>query len=327
MSTPRLVITCGDVNGIGLRCLAAAVEQAPFHAELALLIDVDTLQQVMGEYGLPGEIEADVWRINSTSIRLHSIGAPVRLAPGMERDDAARAAIASLEAACDLVTSGAAQSMLTLPISKHALRRAGWPYPGQTEMIAAHAGAEPLMVLCTRTLHVALATIHVPIHQVAGLITIERIAQRINALHDHLRLRIGIDEPRIAVLGLNPHAGEHGEIGSEDDEIIRPAIEQCRMAGLNVNGPYPADGFFGFGAYAQYDGVLAMYHDQGLIPLKLLANGAGVNVTAGLSIIRTSPDHGTAYDRIRSADIDSASTRLAIEMAIEMANRSHLGLT
>lgn len=326
MSAPSLVITCGDVNGIGLRCLAAAVEQAPLHAELTLLIDADTLQQAIDEYGLPGEIESDVWRISGTSIRLHSIHAPAQLAPGVERDDAARAAIASLEAACNLVTSGAARAMVTLPISKHALRRVGWPYPGQTEMIADHAGAEPLMVLCTRTLHVALATIHVPIHRVAGLITSERIAQRITALHEHLRLRIGIDEPRIAVLGLNPHAGEHGEIGSEDDEIIRPAIEQCRIAGLHVSGPYPADGFFGFGAYEQFDGVLAMYHDQGLIPLKLLAKGAGVNVTASLPVIRTSPDHGTAYDRIRSAEIDSASTRLAMEMAIEMANRPH-GLT
>lgn len=323
MSRPHLVITCGDVNGIGLRCLAAAAEQAPFQAELTLLIDVDTLRQVISEYDLPGAIEANVWRINSTSIRLRSIGAFAQLTPGVERDDAARLAIASLEAACELVTSGAAQAMVTLPISKHALRRVGWPYPGQTEMIATHAGAEPLMVLCTRTLHVALATIHVPIHRVAGLITSERIAQRITALHDHLRLRIGIDEPRIAVLGLNPHAGEHGEIGREDDEIIRPAIEQCRIAGLRVSGPYPADGFFGFGAYEQYDGVLAMYHDQGLIPLKLLAKGAGVNVTAGLPVIRTSPDHGTAYDRVRRADIDSASTRLAIEMAIEMANRPH----
>lgn len=323
MSTSRLVITCGDVNGIGLRCLAAAVEQAPLQAELTLLIDVNTLQQAIEEYSLPGEIDVDVWRINNTSVRLHPIGASAQLAPGVEHDDAARVAIASLEAACDMTTSGAAQAMVTLPISKHALRRVGWPYPGQTEMIAACADAEPLMVLCTRTLHVALATIHVPLHRVAELITIERIAQRIAALHEHLRLRIGIDEPRIAVLGLNPHAGEHGEIGHEDDEIIRPAIVSAREQGINVSGPFPADGFFGFGAYEQFDGVLAMYHDQGLIPLKLLAKGAGVNVTAGLSIIRTSPDHGTAYDRIRSADIDSASTRLAIEMAIEMASRPH----
>ncbi|MFN4909367.1 MAG: 4-hydroxythreonine-4-phosphate dehydrogenase PdxA [Bacteroidota bacterium] len=323
MSVPEIVITCGDVNGIGLRCLAMALETLTSDVQLRLAIAPEVLRSCIEHYQLPGTLFDLTWQIGRHMVDIEPVGDQFTITPGQPSDEASHLAIASLEHAFARVRSGMADATVTLPINKHALQKVGWPYPGQTEMVAAYAAGDPLMVLCTRSLHVALATVHIPLQAVAATLNPALIEHRIIQLAQHLHDRFGIDKPRIAVLGLNPHAGEHGQIGHEDDEIIRPAIVSAREQGINVSGPFPADGFFGFGAYEQFDGVLAMYHDQGLIPLKLLAKGAGVNVTAGLSIIRTSPDHGTAYDRIRSADIDSASTRLAIEMAIEMASRPH----
>ena len=321
MRTPKIIITSGDVNGIGLRCLVGAVEQLQADAELHLAIAPTVLRSCIEIYQLPSSFDDGVWTVGSNLFTIEPLDKLVSVEPGRASDDASRHAIASLEFAFGSVRSGAFDAVVTLPINKHALSLVGWQYPGQTEMAAAFADGEPLMVLCTRTLHVALATVHLPLREVAGALSTDGILRRIIQLHDHLRTRILIDAPRIAVLGLNPHAGEHGRIGEEDESVIRPAIDQAHSMGIDVFGPVAADGFFGFGAYQHVDGVLAMYHDQGLIPLKLLAKGAGVNVTAGLSIIRTSPDHGTAYDAVHSGDIDSASTRLAIEMAIEMSQR------
>ncbi len=315
---PNIVITCGDVNGIGLRCLAGALGKAPYNASFDLLIPHDVLCQAIEAYALGGTIDSVHWCVGENKIRIVSLDVPVVLRPGAPHDDAARLAVVALETACTETVAGRYQAMVTLPINKHALDRVGWTYPGQTEMIAAYAGGKPLMVLCTTHLQVALTSVHIPIRDVAQSLTTDGIVGRLHQLHRHLRSRIGIAEPRIAVLGLNPHAGENGRIGHEEDLVIRPAIELAQAQGIAATGPFPADGFFAFGAYEQFDGVLAMYHDQGLIPLKLLAKGAGVNVTAGLSVIRTSPDHGTAYDRVNSPDIDSASTKLAIEMAISM---------
>lgn len=321
MSVPRLVVTCGDVQGIGLRCFAQAILDGPLHATIRMFIAPTVLRACMDAYRLPGTFEDLQWIIGDHRITIEPLDHHVDLSPGVSSDAASRHAISSLERALEDVCQGRADAVVTLPINKHALQCVGWPYPGQTEMVAAYADGDPLMVLCTREFHVALATIHIPLRIVASSIDQNRIHQRILQLHNHLHSRIGITNPRIAVLGLNPHAGEQGTIGTEDRDIIRPVVESLRTQGIAVDGPLASDGFFGFGAYTSYDGVLAMYHDQGLIPLKLLAKGAGVNVTAGLSIIRTSPDHGTAYDRVLSVSIDAASTRMALEMAATMSQR------
>jgi len=180
------------------------------------------------------------------------------------------------------------------------------------------------MILAWQDVRVALATIHVPLREVAPLITLDHISERIASLIGALRTSFGIDRPRIAVLGLNPHAGENGTIGREEVDVIAPAIESMSAADPNaaIEGPFPADGLFGFGGYRQYDGILAMYHDQGLIPLKLLAQGGGVNITAGLRHIRTSPDHGTAFAIAGRNAADPASTMEAIDLAAEMVRRS-----
>lgn len=317
----RLAITCGDVNGIGLRCLAGAVQHANLDALLRLVITPDVLHSCINTYALPGSFDGTTWTVGATRIDVEPLGIDVHVTPGIPGDDASLMAIASLERAFAMAASSEADAVVTLPISKHALQRVGWPYPGQTEMAAAHSSGTPLMVLCTRDVRVALATVHIPIRKVADALTEELIVERLHQLRNHLRTDIGITEPRIAVLALDPHAGDNGVIGTDDQTVVAPTIEQARAASIDAHGPFPADGFFAFGAYRTFDGILAMYHDQGLIPLKLLAKGAGVNVTAGLPVVRTSPDHGTAYDRALQADVDHASTLEAIEMAIAIAER------
>jgi 4-hydroxythreonine-4-phosphate dehydrogenase len=311
----RLAISCGDVNGIGLRCLASACQEHSFSAALALAIDAPTLEAAIERYHLTGTIKDGIWHCGANAIELVPVHSATEITPGIPRDDASRCAIASLNVVIDLAAREEADAIVTLPINKHALTAVGWPYPGQTEMVADAADGVPLMVLATRTLRVALATVHIPVRDIERMLSVERIAERIAQLRHHLVADLGLIDPQIAVLALDPHAGEHGVIGTADDAVVRPAIDLARANEIHVDGPFPADGFFGFGAYTKYDGVLAMYHDQGLIPLKLLAEGAGVNCTAGLSIVRTSPDHGTAYDRALSGTIDHRSTAEAIDMA------------
>ncbi|MBU3741540.1 MAG: 4-hydroxythreonine-4-phosphate dehydrogenase PdxA [Candidatus Kapabacteria bacterium] len=317
----RLAITCGDVNGIGLRCLAGAVGHATIDAALRLVITPDVLRSCIDAYALPGSFDGTAWTIGATRIAVEPLGIDVHVTPGAPGDEASRLAIASLARAFAMAASSEADAVVTLPISKHALQRVGWPYPGQTEMAAAHSSGTPLMVLCTRDVRVALTTVHIPIRRVADTLTESLIVERLHQLRNHLVDDLGIDHPRLAVLAIDPHAGDGGAIGTDDQKVVAPAIQQARAQSLDAHGPFPADGFFAFGAYRAFDGILAMYHDQGLIPLKLVAKGAGVNVTAGLSVVRTSPDHGTAYDRALRADVDHASTLEAIEMAIAIAQR------
>lgn len=310
----RIIISCGDVNGIGLRCLAEALPRCTADADFTLAIPEDVLSQACKIYNFPG-VRNLSWVLGDRTVSIHSFEGACTITPGTPNDDASRIAIRSLEVAIQKTVDGAFDAVVTLPINKHALTRVGWPYTGQTEMLGAYAHGEPLMVLCTHEVRVALATVHIPLSKVSESIDTELVDHRIQQLWNHLHSTLGIEHPSIAVLALNPHAGDDGMIGDEDQRVVAPAIERWSNAGLNVSGPHPADGFFAFGDYNRYDGILAMYHDQGLIPLKLIAKGAGVNVTAGLSIVRTSPDHGTAYNLASSADIEATSSLLALEMA------------
>lgn len=328
----RIVISCGDVNGVGIECLAGALKQVqhesplPANVELSLCIDDDVFADVLAKH-----------KLVPFDIALIPIHTKAVVQPGVCATDAGAVAIASLNVALECVTSGKADALLTLPISKDACRQAGWPYPGHTELLAERARGEALMLLCFENVRVGLVTAHTPLRYVSDSLTVPRIQERIRAMHHALQRDFGIASPRIAVLGLNPHAGEHGLIGREEELVIEPAIQAARAdrttfvsstersaTGNRVEGPFPADGFFAFGAYKEFDGILAMYHDQGLIPLKLLASGGGVNVTANLDIIRTSPDHGTAFDKAGRNVADSASTLAALTTAMEivLARRS-----
>lgn len=258
-------------------------------------------------------------------------------AAGEVSAEAGRMAMQSVEFAVRACLSGAADALVTAPISKEAIRLAGYPFPGHTEFLAKLTETDDVvMVLATNRLdvggsamrdrrsrprggtplRVALATIHIPVSRVAEALSMEGLATTLSILTDGLIHRFGVEDPEIAVLGLNPHAGEGGVIGGEELDIIEPAMEEARRAGIKVTGPHSADAFFGQRKWKEVDAVLAMYHDQGLAPFKALAMGEGVNVTLGLPIIRTSPDHGTAFDIAGKGIADPSSMIEAILLAV-----------
>jgi len=323
----RIIITAGDCNGIGLECLIKALHVS-YRADVqyTLVIHPEVLAQAIRVYALDAHTDGATLFVGDHIVQIMPCGHAATVAPGLMAFDAGRHAIESLEIAISATHAKHFDAIVTLPVSKEANALAGWTFPGQTEMIASMCGGVPLMMLCTDTIRVALATIHLPLRDVASAITELRVHASIVALHTALRADVGVADPLIAVLGLNPHAGEHGRIGTEEDLIIAPAITQARMQGLRVDGPFPADGFFAFGAYKAYDGILAMYHDQGLIPLKLLAQGGGVNVTSNLSVIRTSPDHGTAFTLAGCNNADPTSTVQALDLAYSLAHTRRNGI-
>ena len=210
--------------------------------------------------------------------------------------------------------------LVTGPINKATIQSPGFRFPGHTEYIETSVGNgdKALMILMNDVLRVALVTIHLAIKDVARAITKEAIIEKATIFHRSLKRDFRISTPRIAVLALNPHAGDEGLLGQEEKDIIKPAIDELAAKGIQAFGPYPADGFFGAGTFDRFDGVLAMYHDQGLTPFKTIAQDSGVNYTAGLPIVRTSPDHGTAYDIAGKGQADELSMRQAIYTAIDV---------
>jgi 4-hydroxythreonine-4-phosphate dehydrogenase len=324
----RIIITCGDPNGIGLELLLRAVNDAQLafdSAELTLCAPpalVRAYADVLVHAGCiePVHVGENEVRLGGSTLPLLPIeGSADELQLGTPTRQSGTIAIAALECAARAVVSGECDAVVTLPVSKHALHAAGFPFPGQTEFFGSVAGADPLMILACSELRVALVTIHEPLARVAELITLEREIETIERFHHALRVDFAIDTPTIAVLGLNPHAGEHGLLGYEEDAVIAPAIEHLQERGIRAEGPFPADSFFARGHWQRYSGVVAQYHDQGLIPLKMIARGRGVNVTAGLPFVRTSPDHGTAYDIAGQCRADYQSLLEAIRMAQYLA--------
>ena len=212
--------------------------------------------------------------------------------------------------------------MVTAPVSKKAMEMGGFRYPGQTEMLAELCGDPNVtMMLISRSFRVGLATVHIPLKMVSTTLSRSLIVEKLSIIHRSLKNDFGIRKPKIAILGLNPHAGEQNLIGTEETAILIPAVRKAKQSGMHVDGPFPADGFFGMHAYKLYDAVLAMYHDQGLIPLKMKGFATGVNFTAGLPIIRTSPDHGTAFDIAGKGVADPSSMNEAMQLAVSIAHR------
>ncbi len=229
----------------------------------------------------------------------------------------------SLETATQALLDKHIDVLVTAPINKHTMQEAGFNYPGHTEYLGEKFGGTPLMLLCSNDLRVAVVTGHVPLKDISQHISTDKVLSKITQLHQSLQKDFGIRKPKIAVLGLNPHAGENGAIGDEELTSIVPAINKAKETML-VYGPYSADGFFGNHTHTQFDGVLAMYHDQGLIPFKALAFNSGVNYTAGLNFIRTSPDHGTAYEIAGKNIADESSFKEAIYLAMDIYKKRNL---
>jgi 4-hydroxythreonine-4-phosphate dehydrogenase len=280
----RIGITIGDPAGIGPEVMHAALGSMEIAAECGVEL----------------------------------IGSTVGHIPGKPTDASARAAVEAMEEAARRLLAGEIQAVVTGPVCKHALNRVGFEFPGQTEFFAARAGVVDFaMCLTGGALTVALVTAHVPLARVTSLLSVEEIVRVGRLLQDFLILR-GKKNPRIAVAGLNPHAGEQGDMGREEIDIIAPAVDCLSQMG-NFVGPLPPDTLFHRAVEGDFDGVLCMYHDQGLIPLKLHAFHEGVNVTLGLPFIRTSPDHGTAFDIAGRGVARPDSMRQAIRLAAELA--------
>lgn len=245
----------------------------------------------------------------------------IKIEVGKPTGESGRAALLSLKRAIEALRNGDIDVLVTAPINKQAIQSDEFHFPGHTEYLQSKLGEDSdkaLMILFSDRLRVALVTTHLPVNRVSQELSVEKISDTVRAFDNSLRRDFGLGRPRIAVLGLNPHNGDGGLLGDEEQTMIIPAIEQCNEDGLLVFGPFAADGFFGSGAYTHYDGVVAMYHDQGLAPFKAIASESGVNFTAGLPYVRTSPDHGTAYDIAGQGVADPTSFRQAIYEAVNI---------
>lgn len=243
----------------------------------------------------------------------------VSITMGQSSEEAGKYAFLSIKSAVEDAIAGKVDAVVTAPINKNNIQSDDFRFAGHTEYLTQMAGVkDSLMLLVDGDLRVGVVTGHIPIQQVSEKVTRETIESKLDILEKSLKQDFGIKKPRIAVLGLNPHAGDGGVIGNEEEEIIKPLIEKRKEKGKLIFGPFPADGFFGSHQYKKFDAVLAMYHDQGLIPFKSLAFSNGVNYTAGLPFVRTSPDHGTAYDLAGKGVADEASMRQALFLAIDI---------
>ncbi len=243
----------------------------------------------------------------------------IEIQSGVVTDSGGKYAAISLKHATEDLKSGKLQAIVTAPINKKNIQSETFNYPGHTEFFADYFEVkDTLMMLVSEELRVGVITGHIPLKNVADKITKNRITKKLKVMEKSLKKDFGINKPKIAVLGLNPHAGDDGLFGNEEERVIAPVIEELKSKGKLVFGPFPADGFFGSLQYRKYDGIMAMYHDQGLIPFKTIAFQNGVNFTAGLPVVRTSPDHGTAYDLAGKGVADEGSMRRAVMLAVDI---------
>lgn len=324
----KIGISIGDINGIGLEVilktladkrildwcvpvLYGSTKVASYHKNIIKVKDL-TLHNINDIHGLN---EAAVNVINCWIEN-------VKITLGKCTAEGGKYAAFSLEQATEDLLAGHLDALVTAPINKKAMQLSGFEYPGHTEYLTAKSqAAESLMLMVNEDLRIGLVTNHIPVSQVASTITTELVFKKIEMMNQSLKMDFGIDKPAIAVLGLNPHAGDGGVLGSEEIDIILPAIELAKKKGILAIGPYAADGLFGSGNFSNFDGILAMYHDQGLVPFKALSFGSGVNFTAGLPIIRTSPDHGTGFDIAGKNTADFSSFRQALYLAMDSSRQ------
>ncbi|HEX9952953.1 MAG TPA: 4-hydroxythreonine-4-phosphate dehydrogenase PdxA [Rubricoccaceae bacterium] len=334
MHRPPLLLTLGDPNGIGPEVVLKAARLVAADVRVVAVGSATVLEAQAEALGLgpvarvaaPGDAVPN----GTLAVLDPAPVTPAAFAWGETSAEGGRQAVAAIEHAVRLCLAGQASGLVTAPISKEAIHAAGSPFPGHTEMLQALTGAGTVVMVLAADLpagplRVALVTVHVPVSDVAGLVTADRVHDVCTTLAAALRDALGIARPRLAVLGLNPHAGDGGVLGTEEQTVLAPALARLRAAGIDAAGPFPADAFFGRQAWTRSDAVVAMYHDQGLAPFKALAQGAGVNVTLGLPIVRTSPDHGTAFDVAGQGVADPSSMIAAIRMAAEMAARRAAG--
>lgn len=330
----RVGITHGDFNGIGYEVIIKALEEEGMTDVCTPVIfgSPELLNHVRRQLHaesfrfLPVRESAEVQSGHVNVVDVCAKG--LEMTPGHPSQEAGMAAVDALKAACDALEAGDIDLLVTAPINKKTVYSDEFPFPGHTEFLQKRLGGEDdhaTMILFDDYMRVALVTTHLPLRDVPDSITKEAVAKTIHSLDSALRRDFRLDRPKIAVLSLNPHNGDNGLLGTEEIREIEPAVAQCVGEGILAFGPFAADGFFGNGDYLRYDGIVAMYHDQGLAPFKALAREYGVNYTAGLKYVRTSPDHGTGYGIAGKGVADPTSMRQAIYQGIDLVRnrRTH----
>ncbi len=324
---PVIGISCGDINGIGPELIIKTLSDnriLDFCTPVVFANNklLNFYRKTVPESGINFMSLKDLGRINYRQVNLFNCWEEeINITPGTLTDIGGKYAVKSLVAAAQALKDGKIDGLVTAPINKKNTQSPEFDFTGHTPYLKNLFGANDVaMFMVAENIKVALLTEHVAVKDIARFITKENIIRKLEILNNSLKKDFGITKPKIAVLGLNPHAGDEGLIGKEDDEIIKPAVKEAKQKDIFCFGPYPADAFFARGQHEKFDGILAMYHDQGLIPFKSLAIGEGTNYTAGLSGVRTSPDHGTALDIAGKGKADEASFRQAIFTCVDIIN-------
>lgn len=321
----RVGITHGDINGVGYEVILKTFSD-PTMLELCTPVIYGS-PKVAAYHRKAMEIPTNFSIVNTAEDAqdgrvnvVNCIEEELKVELSKPTSEAGKAALTALEKALADYRDGLFDVLVTAPINKHTIQSDTFHFPGHTEYIEERVGdgQKALMILLKGDFRVALVTGHVPVRDIPGMLTKELIMEKMGIFHQSLKKDFGIDNPRIAVFSLNPHAGDNGLLGTEEQEIIIPAMKEMIAKGVQCFGPYPADGFMGSGNYTHFDGILAMYHDQGLAPFKALAMDEGVNFTAGLPIVRTSPAHGTAYDIAGKGIASEDSFRQAVYVAMDV---------
>ncbi|MCF6348563.1 MAG: 4-hydroxythreonine-4-phosphate dehydrogenase PdxA [Flavobacteriaceae bacterium] len=319
----KVGISVGDINGVGIEIILRTFEDARmleictpilFASNKTIAIHKKELNINTQIQGIENVTKAINSKVNLVNVWNENVAIDF----GKETKEGGKYAFLSLQAAVKALKSNEIDLLVTAPINKHNIQSDDFNFKGHTEFLEANLEGESLMILMTDEIKIGLVTGHIPVQKIAETITPELLIKKVNILYNSLIQDFGIDRPKIAVLGLNPHCGDNGVIGTEDDEIVKPTLEKIQAEGKLVYGPYSSDSFFGSESYKNFDGVLAMYHDQGLAPFKALSFGNGVNFTAGLDKIRTSPDHGTAYEIAGKGVANNNSFKEALYKALDI---------
>lgn len=322
---PVIGITCGDVNGIGIELIIKTFSDSRITELCTPVIFasnkvINFYRKTVPDINFNFYHTRDISRLNTKQVTIFNCwDEDVNITPGQLTETGGQYAVISLQTATDFLKQKKIDGLVTAPIHKSNVQSQGFAYTGHTPYLQAvfHA-PDVVMMLCASNMRVALVTEHLPVSEVARHITKEALLSKLQIINASLQKDFGITRPKIAVLGLNPHAGDEGLVGDEEIKIIRPAIRQAKDNNILAFGPFSADAFFARGQYAKFDAVLAMYHDQGLIPFKSLAIGEGVNYTAGLEGVRTSPDHGVAFDIAGKGIADLSSFLQSVYFCIDV---------
>lgn len=321
-------ISCGDLNGIGIEVIIKTLSDGRILEHCTPIIfssnkAINFYRKAFPEHNINFQIIKEFNRINPKQVNLFNCWEEeVVITPGQLNDTGGKYGILSLQTAVAALKQKHIDGLVTAPVHKKNIQSVEFSFTGHTPYLKNIFGVQDVvMMLCSGNFRVALVTEHVPVSDITRHISNEKIFSKLQIIHQSLQKDFGIEKPRIAVLGLNPHAGDEGLIGNEEETIIKPAIKEAKNSNMLVVGPYSADAFFARRSFERFDAVLAMYHDQGLIPFKALASGEGFNYTAGLPAVRTSPDHGVAFDIAGKNKADNSSFLTALFECIDIINR------